>query len=73
MWNKDEVIGKHNEIEGAINAKVGKFIHDPQLEAEGEAERLEGQARRKAGKAQREAGEAAEQADKVIVRSSAVN
>ena len=64
MWNKDEIIGKHNEIEGAINAKVGKFIHDQHLETEGEAERLAGQARQKAGKLRRKAAAAAKQADK---------
>jgi hyperosmotically inducible periplasmic protein len=65
MWNKDEIQGKHNEIEGAVNAKVGKFIHDPNLEAEGKAERLAGQAQQKVGKLRRKAAEAAKQADKV--------
>ena len=65
MWNKDEIQGKHNEIEGAVNAKVGKFIHDPNLEAEGKAERLAGQAQQKVGKLRRKAG-------KVDVNNNAV-
>jgi uncharacterized protein YjbJ (UPF0337 family) len=73
MWNKDEVKGKQKQIEGAVNAKVGKFIHDPQLEAEGEAERLEGQAQQKIGKLRRKAGKAVKKAGKAIVRPSAIN
>jgi osmotically-inducible protein OsmY len=69
MWNKDEVKGKKKQITGAINAKVGEFIHDPNLEAEGEAERLEGQAQQKVGKLRRKAGEAVKTAGKVIVGS----
>ena len=64
MWNKDEITGKKKQITGAINEKVGEFIHDPQLEAEGEAEQLEGQAQQKIGKLRRKAGEAVKQAGK---------
>ncbi|MBI1762368.1 MAG: CsbD family protein [Acidobacteria bacterium] len=66
MWNKDEVIGKKKQITGAINANVGEFIHDPQLEAEGETEQVEGQVQQQAGKVRRKAGEALEQAGKVL-------
>jgi osmotically-inducible protein OsmY len=69
MWNKDEITGKKKQITGTINEKVGEFIHDPQLEAEGEAEQLEGQAQQKIGKLRRKAGEAIGQAGKVIAGS----
>lgn len=69
MWNKDEIKGKKKQITGAINEKVGEIIHDPQLEAEGEAEQLEGQAQQKVGKLRRKAGEAVKQVGKVIAGS----
>ncbi len=69
MWNKDELTGKKKQITGTINEKVGEFIHDPQLEAEGEAEQLEGQAQQKIGKLRRKTGETIRQAGKVIAGS----
>ncbi len=66
MWNKDEIKGKKKQITGTINEKVGEFIHDPQLEAEGETEQLEGQAQQKIGHLRRKAGEAVTKAGKAI-------
>lgn len=70
MWNKDEIKGKKKQITGAINEKVGEFIHDPQLEAEGEAEQLEGQTQQKIGELRRKAGEAVKKAGKAIAGSA---
>ncbi len=70
MRNKDEIKGKKKQITGAINEKVGEFIHDPQLEAEGEAEQLEGQTQQKIGELRRKAGEAVKKAGKAIAGSA---
>lgn len=69
MWNKDEIKGKKKQITGAINEKVGEIIHDPQLEAEGEAEQREGQAQQKIGELRRKAGEAVTKVGKTIAGS----
>ncbi|MGH9833008.1 MAG: CsbD family protein [Blastocatellia bacterium] len=42
MWNKDELEGKGKQIKGKVKDKVGEIIGNPELEAEGEAERVEG-------------------------------
>ena len=51
MWNKDEIKGKGKQIKGAIKNKVGEVTNDPNLEAEGEAERREGKVQEKVGRA----------------------
>lgn len=73
MWNKDEVTGKRKQIEGTINTKVGKIIHDPQLEAVGEAQCQEGRAQQKAGKRRRKEAASAKQANYGIILSSATS
>lgn len=60
MWNKEEVKGKGKQIKGAIKDKVGEVIGNPDLEAEGEAERASGKVQEQVGKARRKAGEAIE-------------
>jgi len=55
MWNKDEVKGKGKKIKGQVKDKVGELIGNPELEAEGEADRVEGQAQEILGRARREA------------------
>lgn len=53
MWNKDEVKGKGKQITGTIKDKVGEVTNNPNLEAEGEAERLEGKVQQNVGKVRR--------------------
>jgi len=57
MRNKDEIKGKVKKIKGRIKDKVGEIIGDPELEAEGEADRIEGQAQESFGRARRKAEE----------------
>ena len=64
MISKNEIKGK--QLEGAIKAKVGKLINDPDLEAKGKAERIEGKVQEKAGKAIRKVGETVEKAGEVL-------
>ena len=66
MKNKDEIKGKGKQIKGAIEAKVGELINDPDLEAKGNAERLEGKVQEKVGKARRKVGEAIEKVGQAI-------
>jgi uncharacterized protein YjbJ (UPF0337 family) len=69
MWNKDEITGKKKQLTGTINGKVGEFIHDPQLEAEGKAEQLEGQTQQQIGAVRRKAGEAVKKVGQAIAGS----
>jgi len=47
--SKDEVAGKIHEVKGAVKEKVGKLTNDPDLEAEGTAEKLAGIVQKKIG------------------------
>jgi uncharacterized protein YjbJ (UPF0337 family) len=54
MWNKDEVKGKGKRIKGKVKDKAGEIIGNPDLEAEGEAERIEGTVQESFGRTRRE-------------------
>lgn len=54
MWNKDEVKGKGKRIKGTVKDKAGEIIGNPDLEAEGEEERIEGTAQESFGRTRRE-------------------
>ena len=47
--SKDEVAGKIHEVKGAVKEKVGKLTNDPDLEAEGTAEKVAGIVQKKIG------------------------
>lgn len=66
MWNKDEIEGKGKQIKGTIKDKVGEWTDNPDLEAEGEAERAAGNVQERFGEARRHAGEAVEEVGKAI-------
>src|SRR5215475_11524304 len=57
MWNKDEINGKGKKINGRIKDKAGEIIGNPDLEAEGEAERIEGTAQDSFGRTRRKVEE----------------
>jgi uncharacterized protein YjbJ (UPF0337 family) len=64
--NRDEIKGKADKAKGYIKEETGEAINDPDLEAEGRAERAAGKVREGFGKAKRKAGEAlADAADKI--------
>jgi len=63
MWNKDEVKGKGKKIKGQVKDKVGEVIGNPDLEAEGEAERIEGEVQESFGRARRKIGDVMERVD----------
>jgi uncharacterized protein YjbJ (UPF0337 family) len=59
--NKDEIKGKAEKAKGYVKDKAGEILNNPDLEAEGEAERAEGTAREAYGKAKRKVGEAVDE------------
>ncbi len=56
----DEMKGKWEKAKGYVKDKAGEVTGNPDLEAEGEAERARGEAEEAVGKARRKAGEAVE-------------
>jgi uncharacterized protein YjbJ (UPF0337 family) len=46
---KDKVGGKVHELKGAVKEKVGHATNDPNLEAEGQDEKLGGKIQKKVG------------------------
>ena len=64
--NRDEIKGKAEKAKGLAKDKAGEILNDPDLEAQGEAERAEGSVREGIGKAKRKVKEGIEEiADKV--------
>jgi uncharacterized protein YjbJ (UPF0337 family) len=55
--NRDEIKGKAEKVKGYAKDKAGEILNDPELEAEGEAERVTGTAREAVGKAKRKVQE----------------
>jgi len=70
MWNKDELEGKGKQIKGKIKDKVGEIIGNPELEAEGEAERVEGWVQEGIGRARRKAEEAEEKIEDTVKKEN---
>lgn len=66
MWNKDEMEGKGKQIKGGIKDKMGEATNNPDLEAEGEAERAGGKVQEGIGEVRRKAGDAVKDVGKAI-------
>ena len=64
--NKDELQGKVEKAKGYVKEQVGKATDDPDLEAEGSAERGAGAVQEGVGKARRKVGEAIEDIGEAI-------
>ena len=58
--NSDEIKGKAEKVKGYAKDKAGEILNNPDLEAEGEAERAAGAAREGLGKARRKVKEGIE-------------
>lgn len=56
--NKDEIEGKFEQAKGWVKEKAGEVTNDPNLEAEGEAERTAGEGQEAWGKVKRGVGDA---------------
>jgi uncharacterized protein YjbJ (UPF0337 family) len=55
--NKDEMEGKWDQAKGWVKDKAGEVTNDPDLEAEGEADRVEGETQETWGKVKRGVGD----------------
>lgn len=64
--NRDEMKGKAEQAKGYVKDKAGEILDDPELEAEGEAQRTAGTVRQGIGKAKRKTREGLDKiADKI--------
>jgi len=64
--NKDELEGKVEKAKGYVKEKVGKATDDPDLEAEGSAQKGAGKMQEGFGEARRKVGEAVKKAGDAI-------
>jgi uncharacterized protein YjbJ (UPF0337 family) len=46
---KDKVEGKAHEVKGAVKERVGRTTNNPDLESEGQAEKIGGKVQKKVG------------------------
>ena len=58
--NRDEIKGKAEKAKGLAKDKAGELLNDPDLEAQGEAERAEGAVHEGFGRAKRKVKEGIE-------------
>lgn len=61
--NRDELKGKAEQAKGYVKEETGELLDDPELEAEGKAERAGGKLREGFGKAKEKISDAA---DKIV-------
>ena len=54
--SKDQMKGKTHEVKGAIKEKVGHAVNNPNLEAEGQDEKIAGKIQKKVGQVERAGG-----------------
>ena len=53
---KDQVEGKLHEVKGQVKAGIGRVTSDPNLEAEGQGERVGGKIQKKIGEVEKVLG-----------------
>jgi uncharacterized protein YjbJ (UPF0337 family) len=58
--NRDEMKGKAEKAKGYVKEEAGEILNDPELEAEGKAERAGGKLREGFGKAKEKVSDAAD-------------
>ena len=54
---KDRVEGTVHEVKGAVKEKIGHAMNNPNLESEGQAEKLSGKVQRKVGEVEKVIGQ----------------
>jgi uncharacterized protein YjbJ (UPF0337 family) len=60
FMNRDELKGKAEKAKGYVKEEAGEILNDPELEAEGKAERAGGKLREGFGKAKEKVSDAAD-------------
>jgi len=53
---KDKAKGKFHEVKGKVKAKIGRATNNPNLEAEGQGEKLGGKVQKKIGQVEKVLG-----------------
>jgi uncharacterized protein YjbJ (UPF0337 family) len=53
---KDEVEGNLHDLKGKVKEKTGEAVNDPNLEAEGQAEKIAGKIQKKVGQVEKVLG-----------------
>ncbi len=53
---KDRVEGTAHEVKGAVKETIGRATNDPNLESEGQVEKLSGKIQRKVGEVEKVVG-----------------
>jgi uncharacterized protein YjbJ (UPF0337 family) len=54
---KDELEGNLHDVKGAVKEKAGKVVNDPDLESEGQAEKIAGKIQKKVGQVEKVLGQ----------------
>jgi uncharacterized protein YjbJ (UPF0337 family) len=53
---KDQLEGNLHDLKGKVKQKAGQIVNDPNLEAEGEAEKIAGKIQKKIGQVEKVLG-----------------
>ena len=53
---EDQIKGKFHEVKGKVKEKVGRGTNNPNLEAEGQGEKIGGKVRKKIGQVEKALG-----------------
>jgi uncharacterized protein YjbJ (UPF0337 family) len=53
---RDEIEGKFHDVKGTVKEKAGQVANDPDLEAEGQAEKISGKVQGKIGQVKKVLG-----------------
>ena len=64
--NRDEIKGKLDQAKGSVKERVGRVTKNPDLEAEGDADRTKGKVQEGFGTAKRKVGETIEEIGKSL-------
>jgi uncharacterized protein YjbJ (UPF0337 family) len=54
---KDQLEGNLHDLKGKVKQKAGQIVNDPNLEAEGEAEKIAGKIQKKIGEVEKVLGQ----------------
>jgi len=54
---KDKLDGNLHDLKGQVKEKVGQVVNDPNLEAEGQAEKIGGKVQKKVGQLEKVVGQ----------------
>jgi uncharacterized protein YjbJ (UPF0337 family) len=53
---KDKAIGKFHDVKGKVKEKIGRATNNPELQAEGQVEKIDGKVQKKIGQVEKVPG-----------------